>query len=217
MTSVSFSLIGVLAYSFGLSFFNSIYISMFLPVAFVILLRYKIFVHVLKKLVLLNIFIIIVCLSAFWQNQYELALLIFLRSNALLIFMLLLFWDKSLFDIALGLQKLKAPDKVVALFFFVAKFIYIIKEELVRIQKVMKSRGFESKSDVFTYKSYANVIGILIIKCFWRAEKLKNIMQLRGFDGVVYQSQSEKITPNDFFIFTLILFAIFARIGEIQL
>lgn len=217
MISVPFSLISLVLYSFGLSFFNTIYLSMFAPVLFLMILQKEALLRTLKKLLLLNIFIILVSASAYLNEQYGLALLIFLRSNALILFALLLFWNKNLFDVATGMQTLRLPDKLTALFFFLAKFVIIIKQEFSITKKVMKIRSFKSKSNVFTYKTYANVIGMLIIKCFERADKLKNIMVLRNFKGKIYQSKTEKFSAVDFLILTITLFSLLVKIGKVSL
>jgi len=156
-------------------------------------------------------------ISAIISQDYEFALLIVIRANALLLFTLLLFSDKSLFDIAGSLQTLKAPAKLIALFFFVGKFIIIIKKEFETTKKVMKIRNFKSKSNLFSYKIYANVIGMMIVKCFDRAEKLKYSMILRNFQGQIYQSKIDTFTAIDFLIFLSVLASIFLKIGEINL
>lgn len=156
-------------------------------------------------------------LSAVINRDYEFALLIVLRANALLLFTLLIFSDKSLFDIALSLQTLKAPPKLIALFFFVGKFVIIIKNEFETTKKVMKIRNFKSKSNLFSYKIYANVIGMLIVKCFDRAEKLKYSMILRNFQGQIYQSKIDKFTAIDFLIFLSVVASVFLKLGEISI
>lgn len=217
MISTSIALVSTLIYSFGLSFFDTIYLSMFAPSLFLILLQKSAFVPTLKRLLFLNIFIVLVSASAFFNSQHELALLIFLRSNALILFTLLIFWGKDLFNIASAMQTLKIPDKLSAIFFFVAKFIVLIRKEFEITKKVMKTRNFHSKSNVFTYKIYANVIGVMIVKCFDKAEKLKQTMILRNFQGKIYQSSGEKFSLLDLVIFFLVVFSISVRIGEISL
>jgi cobalt/nickel transport system permease protein len=156
-------------------------------------------------------------LSAIIHQDYEYALLIFLRANTLIFFTLIIFYDKTLFDIAASLQTLKLPDKLVALFFFVGKFIIIIKEEFRTTTKAMKTRNFKSKSNIFSYKIYANIIGIMIVKCFDRADKLKSSIILRNFQGKIYQSKIDKISKIDLLILFSVLVSIFLRIGEITL
>jgi len=217
MISPSFSLISIFIYSFGLSFVTSSYLSIFIAPLLLIILQRTFFLKTLKKLLFLNVFIVIMGLSAVINQDYEFALLIVLRANALLLFTLLIFSDKSLFDIATSLQTLKLPPKLIALFFFVGKFVIIIKNEFETTKKVMKIRNFKSKSNLFSYKIYANVIGMMIVKCFNRAEKLKYSMILRNFQGQIYQSHTEKFTFIDFFILISVIASISFKIGEISL
>ena len=217
MISTSIALISTTLYSFGLSFFDTIYLSMFLPSFLLMVLQKEAIAVTLKRLILLNIFIVMVSASAVMNKEYELALLLFLRSNALILFTLLLFYNKNLFDIASGMQTLRVPDKLSSLFFFVAKFVIIIKDEFNTTKKVMKVRNFRAKSNVFSYKIYANVIGMMIVKCFDKAEKLKNTMILRNFQGKIYQSKSEKITKLDLVILGMVILSLSIKFGEISL
>lgn len=217
MISTAFGLIATTIYSFGLSFFHEIYLSMFLPSILLMILQKDAILSTFKKLALLNIFIIIVSASALISKEYELALLIFLRSNALLLFMLLIFYKKNLFDIAASMQKLKVPDKLTSIFFFVAKFIIIIKQEYAITKDVMKTRNFKAKSNLFSYKIYANVIGMMIVKCFDRADKLKSAMILRNFQGKIYQSKEDKFSKTDFLIFCVIIFSLTIKFAKVSL
>lgn len=217
MISTAFALVSSFVYNFGLSFFDTLYISMFLPSFFLMALKKEAILPTLKRLLLLNIFIVFVSASAFFTGNKNLAYLIFLRSNALLLFTLLMFYEKTLFDIAASMQTLKVPNKLTSIFFFVAKFIIIIKEEFDITKKVMKIRNFKSKSNVFSYIIYANVIGMIIVKCFERAEKLKNSMILRNFQGKIYSTKDEKFTKVDLVIFILVIVSLFIHVGEIKL
>ncbi|HIP29440.1 MAG TPA: hypothetical protein EYG93_11110 [Sulfurospirillum arcachonense] len=217
MISTAFALLSTTIYSFGLSFFESIYISMFLPSFLLIILQKEAILVTFKRLFFLNIFIVMVTASAIINEDYELALLLFLRSNALLLFVLLIFYNKTLFDIATGMQTLRVPDKLSSLFFFVAKFVIIIKEEFAITKKVMRVRNFRSKTSIFSYKIYANVIGMMIVKCFDRAQKLKNTMILRNFQGKIYQSKSEKFRTIDFVILLTVILSLSIQFGKVHL
>ncbi len=217
MISPSFGLISIFIYSFGLSFINSAYLTIFLAPLLLMILQKKAILSTLKKLLFLNIFIILMGISAIINQDYQYALLIVLRANALILFTLLIFHDKTLFDIAASLHTLKVPDKLISLFFFVGKFVIIIKDEFETTKKVMKIRNFKSKSNAFSYKIYANVIGMMIVKCFDRAEKLKNSMILRNFQGKIYQSKIDKFSKIDFLILLTVLISISLHVGEISL
>ena len=217
MISTAIALLSTTIYSFGLSFFDTIYISMFLPSFLLMVIQKEAIVVTFKRLFFLNIFIVMVSVSAVINEDYELALLLFLRSNALLLFVLLIFYNKTLFDIATGMQTLRVPDKLSSLFFFVAKFVIIIKEEFAITKKVMRVRNFRAKTSIFSYKIYANVIGMMIVKCFDRAQKLKNTMILRNFQGKIYQSKTEKFKTIDFVILFTVILSLSIQFGKVHL
>ena len=104
MISTAIALLSTTIYSFGLSFYETIYISMFLPSLLLMVLQKEAILVTFKRLFFLNIFIVMVSASAIINEDYELALLLFLRSNALLLFVLLIFYNKTLFDIATGMH-----------------------------------------------------------------------------------------------------------------
>lgn len=217
MISSSLGLISIVIYSFGLSFFNEVYLSLFLPTILLMLLQKKALKATFKKVLFLNIFIIIMVLSAIIHEEYNYALLVALRANAIIIFALLIFYNKSFFDIASGMQTLRFPDKLVSIFFFVAKFILIIKQEFCMSKNVMKVRNFQAKTNLFSYNIYANVIGMLVVKCFDRAEKLKNIMILRNFQGKIYQNKEERFSKIDFIILFSVILSLSFQFGKVSL
>lgn len=200
------SLVGLLFFSFGLSFLNSIELYIFLPLLFLAFTQEYQFKKLLKHLAILNLFILVVVASVLIEKQLQQALLILIRSNAILLMALLLFSQKDIFFIAYGVNTLKLPHKLSSILFFVGKFVFIIKNELAITKKVMKSRNFQKKTDLFTYFTYANAIGMLIIKCFERADKLRKAMELRNFQGEIYQLREEPVTKIDIvFLFLVIL------------
>lgn len=161
--------------------------------------RYDFFI-IIKKIVSLNIFLLFICISVYLTNPHF-AFIIFLRSNMIMIFGLLIFYNKTYFDIALGLQTLKVPDKLVSILYFSSKFILLIKNEISTFKKNLILRGFRSKTSILTYKIYANFIGLLFVNSFYKAEKLSNILITRGYHGKIYTiSHTKKISNYDIFL-----------------
>lgn len=160
---------------------------------------------VIQNLLFLNIFLGMLAITLWFMNDTHLALLIYIRSNLTILFALLLFNKKTAFDIALGLQELKFPPKLVSLFFFVAKFIFSLRKNLIQFKKTLHVRGFLPKTSLFTYKTYANFVGMLFVNAFKEAKTLQNLMILRGFCGKVYTLQIPKPISKYEFILSLFL------------
>ncbi len=146
---------------------------------------------IFKKLITLNIFLLILAASVYISDE-RLALLIYLRSNLILIFGIMLFYNQTYFDIANGLKELKAPDILVSMFYFTSKFIVILKENISKFQKNLLLRGFRAKASMFTYKTYANFIGFLLIESLHKANSLNNILITRGFNGKIHSLKNSQ-------------------------
>jgi cobalt/nickel transport system permease protein len=188
---------------------------LFLPLVFLACIKFHFLKNALKKLLVLNLFVIIVVLSLVLMRNYEGALLIFVRSNLILFFVLLLFCEKNEFDIALAFKSLKCPVKLASIIFFTAKTIFLIRREFYLFRRTLYIRGFTPKTDMLSYRTIAGFVGVLFIKTWERADALKNSMFLRGFSGEVY-TLSKRQTLNYYdlalilTVFISIAFGVFA-------
>ncbi len=207
------SIIAFALYSLLLAFSNAIYLSFFLPLFFIIFIQ-KEFLF-LKKLLILNFFISILSCSIYFTNPH-LAFLVFIRSNMIIGFCLAIFHDKTSFDLAYGLQNLKVPSKISSLFYFSTKFIYLLSKEIKIFNTNLILRGFENNLTLFTYKTYANFIGLFFIKAFYGANNLQNTFILRGFTNKVYSlKQNPKIQPREVILLGIIIFSYFVPLRKI--
>lgn len=176
---------------------------MLLPLLLLSWLQKKHLFTILKRLFFLNTLIIIVVLSLLWQKNYDLALLVFLRSNFILFFIVMLFHGKDEFAIAIAMQRLRLPHKFTSMFFFTAKSIFLIKREFNLFKNTLYVRGFTPKTNLLTYKTMAGFVGILFIKALERSVWLQKAMLLRGFCGEVYTLEAyQPLRRND----TLLIF-----------
>lgn len=205
----SVSLVLLFFYALVLSLSLTLYWAMILPLIVEVWRNFKEISVVLKKLLFLNIFLSILAISVWLMGDKHLAILIFFRSNFTIFFALLLFHKKDAFDIALGLQELKMPYKLNALFFFVAKFIFLLHQNLVKFKNSLHVRGFLPKTSLFTYKTYANFVGMLFINALKEAKSLENLMTIRGFSGKLYSlKENEPLKKYEFFLIIAVVIAL---------
>lgn len=197
------ALLLALLYSCGVALQEHLYAPMLLPLLLLSWLQKKHLFTIFKRLFFLNTLIIIVVLSLLWQKNYDLALLVFLRSNFILLFIVMLFHGRDEFAIAIAMQRLRLPHKFTAMFFFTAKSIFLIKREFTLFKNTLHVRGFTPKTNLLTYKTMAGFVGILFIKALERSVWLQKAMQLRGFCGEVYTLETyQPLNRND----TLLIF-----------
>lgn len=197
-------LISALLYSLFMSFQN-IELIYFLPVLYVALFEYKNILSILRKLLFLNLFLVMIFLVLYIEVSFEEALTVYMRSNAIILFNLILFYSSNGFEIIRALSELKAPAKVVSVAYFTLKMITSLKDELYTLKHTLKARGFRAKTSFFTYETFGNLFGHIFIKSIKKANALQDSFKLRGFHGKIYLINSKKLNIYDLGILFLVV------------
>ncbi len=104
-----------------------------------------------------------------------------LKSNAIVLLTIVILGTSEVFSLSHALIHLKLPRKLVLLFFFFYRYITVMHDEYVKMKKAILIRCFKPKSNLHTYKTYAYLIGMLIIRSFERSQRIYNAMLCRGF------------------------------------
>jgi cobalt/nickel transport system permease protein len=106
-----------------------------------------------------------------------------LKANAIVLATIAILGTSEVFSLAHALVHLKVPAKLVYLFFFFYRYISVLHEEYIRLRNAMLIRCFKPKTNMYTYKTYAYLIGMLVIKSYDRSQRIYNAMLCRGFTG----------------------------------
>lgn len=109
------------------------------------------------------------------------ALSITLKSNAIVIMTIAILGTSEVFKLAHALIHLKIPRKLVLLFFFFFRYIAVIHTEYNKLRKAMLIRCFRQRSNIHTYRTFAYLAGMLIIRSFDRSTRIYHAMLCRGF------------------------------------
>lgn len=140
------------------------------------------------------------------------ALSITIKCNAIIIATITLLSTSSIFSIAHAMLHLRVPKKLVTVFFLFYRYITVIHEEYLKIKKAIALRGFVPKTNLHTYKTYAYIVGGMLIKSYERAEEIYKAMLCRGFKGYFPLFEHFHIRKSDI-IFGVISISIFILIG----
>ena len=192
-------LICAFAYTLVVSF-NAIEPSYILPLLFVMICEYQNLFKILKKLLFLNLFIVMIFLVLALQGNMEEAVTIYVRTNMIILFNLILFSHSNGFDIVRALNELKFPKKLTSSVYFTLKMIQTLTQEFKKIKMTLKSRGFRANTSLFTYQTYGNLFGHIFVKSIMKSNALKDSFTLRGFNGRIYL-----INNNSFSIYDAVL------------
>lgn len=191
-TRESLKLINSFVYSFLVAFSFLEYLFV-LPIVVVLFFEKEHFMKILKKIVLLNFFIVFLVLFVYFQNQKE-ALEIFIRTNFILIFNVTLFYSSQGYDIARGLDALGFSSKVVSVLYFSLSLIHYLRNDFLETKNTLKSRGFKSSTSMFTYQTYGNIFAMIFIKALKKSDDMKVSITARGFNDKIFFLNSDCIT-----------------------
>jgi cobalt/nickel transport system permease protein len=122
-----------------------------------------------------------------------------LRSNAILLLFTSLVNTVDIVSFAHALSHLKCPDKLVYLLLFTIRYIDVIHNEYLQLKKAMSVRGFKPGMNFHTYKSYANLAAILLVRSVDRSECVYAAMRCRCFKGRFHLLSHFYCSARDFF------------------
>ena len=132
-----------------------------------------------------------------------------IKSNTMILMLIALISSTPVLTIGHAMHDMFIPKKLVHLLFFTFRYIHIIYDEYLRIEKAMKIRCFVPKTSLHTYKTYAYMVGMLLVKSSDRAQRVYNAMLCRGFNGNFYCLNTFSLTKKDVFSFCIMCCTIF--------
>lgn len=119
----------------------------------------------------------------FGRAGLNLALLISLKTNAMVLAMLALVATAPLTALGHGLAALGLPDKLCMLLLFTYRYVHVIHGEYLRLRRTAMLRGFVPATSAHCYRTYGNLVGMTLLKSWNRAARVQQAMLLRGFTG----------------------------------
>ena len=113
----------------------------------------------------------------------QLALLVLLKANAVVLALLVLVGtlEPAVFGHALG--RLRVPDKLVALLLLTLRQIQLITDEYRRLRQALRARAFVARSNRHTWNTVGWLMGMLLVRSLDRSRRLLDAMRLRGWQG----------------------------------
>jgi len=109
-----------------------------------------------------------------------------IKSNAMMLMLISLIASTPIFTLGHAMLELKMPKKLVHLFFFTYRYMHVMNKEYMRLINAIKIRGFRPGTNLHTYRTFAYIVGMLLIKSFDRMQSVRNAMLCRGFKGNFY-------------------------------
>ena len=136
-----------------------------------------------------------------------LAGLITLKTNAIILIFISLLATSSVAELGHAMAKLRLPNKLCLLLLFSYRYIFVINQEYQRLVRAARLRGFKPGTNLHTYKSYAHLFGMTLVKSWNRAERVHQAMLLRGFSGRFYTLDDRHLETRDLVLLSLLSLA----------
>ncbi len=121
-----------------------------------------------------------------------LAARITLKSNAILLSMIALIATMKFATLGYALKQVRVPQKIILLLLMSYRYIFVLEQEYQRLIRAARIRGFQPKTNLHTYRTYAYVVGMLLVRATSRAHRVHQAMLCRGFKGTFYSLQEYK-------------------------
>ncbi|PKP57503.1 MAG: hypothetical protein CVT89_04430 [Candidatus Altiarchaeales archaeon HGW-Altiarchaeales-2] len=115
-------------------------------------------------------------------------------------------------DLLKGFEYLKFPKVMLLVISFMYRYIFVIADEAMRLKTAGDARNFGNLKLKQRIEIFGNIIAVLFIRSYERAERVYAAMLSRGFDGNFKTIKEFKFSNADFGFATimgLILISIF--------
>jgi cobalt/nickel transport system permease protein len=123
---------------------------------------------------------------AYTREGAALALLLTLKTNAAFLAVTALVASIAPPELGCALQALGLPEKLCHLLLMTHRYLFVIQREYLRLLTSARARGFAPRTNGHTYRTYAWLLGMLLVKSWDRAERVHQAMLCRGFKGKFY-------------------------------
>ena len=129
------------------------------------------------------------------------ALHITLKANAVIIACITLVATMSVAVLGNALQAIGVPPKVCQLLLMTYRYIFVFEEEARRLRRAAALRGFTPTTSLRTYRTYAYMVGMILVRAWERARRVQDAMVCRGFKGQFYCLTTYRAVTGDWMFF----------------
>lgn len=165
-----------------------------------------------RMAVILPFILMVTIFMPFMTHRDGLALLgnILLRALLSSLCMILLMNSTPFADFLKAMEKLRFPQIMIMILSFMYRYLFVAQDEILRMVQAKESRSVGCSRWLAT-KTFANMLGVLFIRSYEKAEAVYLAMCSRGFNGKIRTMTDFKVGRKDIaflFCMLIILFSI---------
>jgi cobalt/nickel transport system permease protein len=84
-----------------------------------------------------------------------------------------------------ALEGLYMPNKLVQMFAFTYRYIFVLDDEFTRMDRSLASRGFKRRGNLYTLTTISKAIAMLFVNSYERADRVFYAMRSKGYSGKI--------------------------------
>lgn len=143
------------------------------------------------------------------SSGIALAATITLKTNTIIPAIIALLSTSSIAQLGHSLNRLRFPKKLCFLLLFSYRYVFVIYQEYRRLLRAAQIRSFVPQTTLHTYKTFAYLFAMTLVKSYNRSQRVYQAMQLRGFNGNLVSLQHYDYSIKDAMLMALILITVF--------
>lgn len=124
----------------------------------------------------------------FNMRGFLLALLICIKAAAIALMAESLLATAPFSSTIQALADLRVPPIICRMILLAYRYIFVFQQETARMAKGMSARGFRKKTDMETLHAIGSFLGMLLVRCFERTQRVYDAMLSRGYDGTLHRT-----------------------------
>jgi cobalt/nickel transport system permease protein len=137
---------------------------------------------IFKKLAEVMPFVIVVALAALFKKNGIALFLNCAVKAALAIILTLVIFSTTKFTLFLeALKQLKVPGLFISILSFMYRYSFLLEDQLLRAKRAYESRSVNGKNNFGKVRILCNILGIIFIRVYERAERVHLAMCARGY------------------------------------
>lgn len=113
----------------------------------------------------------------------QLALLLSLRALAVVAITLALMESTPIHRLLRAAERLRCPRILTQIALLTYRYIFSLRRELSRTRAALNTRAFENRPALASYRVWAQVIGLILLRSLERTERINHAMYCRGYSG----------------------------------
>lgn len=135
--------------------------------------------------------------------------LVFVRAATSILLALIMLGTTKMDTTMKSLHSLKVPSALIQTLMFSYRFIFVFIDEFLSMWRSMTAKGYKVKANKRSLFIIGNIVGMLLVRSYERAERVYHSMSSKGYTGESRTIVKFKMQPVDYGIVVALVGVVF--------